>query len=212
MSDQPKNARAMSALDAMATLWAATFDLRLAVKSMMRLPDGEDRLVAFVKQGHAEGLYAGRTSHQPAAQSAELAALIKDANQYCRLLSLLGMEEEGDPVAEVERLRQRLEDANKCVGQWIDAEARVRTTLGVENAALRVEIARLKARSEDEIDADLAQAIVELRTDHGNAVGVLLAIERTLGQPGVTAAMVLDEHSPVRDGLRDVLAKANLKA
>ena len=29
----------------------------------------------------------------------------EDANNYCRVLTALGMEEEGDPVAEIERLR-----------------------------------------------------------------------------------------------------------
>jgi hypothetical protein len=144
LTDAQKTARAMAAVDAMATTWAMTFELRRAVNAMMRLPDGEDRLVSFIKQSYAEGLFVGRTSHQSTQHSAELAALLKDANDYCRILSLLGMEEEGDPVAEVERLRQRLNDANKCVGQWIDAEARLRTTLGVENAALRAEIATLR--------------------------------------------------------------------
>ena len=58
-------ARALSALDAMATIWAAQFDIRRAVKAMMSLPDGEDRLIAFVKQAHMEGLYAGRISNDP---------------------------------------------------------------------------------------------------------------------------------------------------
>jgi hypothetical protein len=29
----------------------------------------------------------------------------EDANNYCRVLAALGMEEEGDPVAEIERLK-----------------------------------------------------------------------------------------------------------
>lgn len=82
---------------------------------------------------------------------------------------------------------------------------------GQELAAKEAEIARLKARTEDDLDADLAQAITELRTGYGNAVGVLLTIERTLSMPGMTAAMVLDENSPVRDALRDALAKAKVK-
>lgn len=31
----------------------------------------------------------------------------EDANNYCRVLTALGMEEEGDPVAAIERLRER---------------------------------------------------------------------------------------------------------
>lgn len=34
----------------------------------------------------------------------EVTVLRDDANAYCRILTLLGMEEEGDPVAEVESL------------------------------------------------------------------------------------------------------------
>jgi hypothetical protein len=30
----------------------------------------------------------------------------EDANNYCRILRILGMEEEGDPVAEVKRLKE----------------------------------------------------------------------------------------------------------
>lgn len=60
--EQAKTSRAMAALDTMATTWAMTFDIRKAVKAMMSLPDGEDRLIAFVKQAHCEGLYVGRTS------------------------------------------------------------------------------------------------------------------------------------------------------
>ena len=37
----------------------------------------------------------------------------EDANNYCLILSVLGMEEEGDPVAEVERLK----DAEECALQ-----------------------------------------------------------------------------------------------
>lgn len=62
LTDVQKTARAMAALDAMATSWAMTFDIRQAVKAMMALPDGDDRLI---KQDHAEGLYAGHMSRQP---------------------------------------------------------------------------------------------------------------------------------------------------
>ena len=66
MNDQTaeaeKVAKAMAALDAMATVWAASFDIRQAVCAMKSLPDGDDRLSAFIKQAHCEGLYAGRTS------------------------------------------------------------------------------------------------------------------------------------------------------
>jgi len=41
----------------------------------------------------------------PCARCAELVPVEKeDANNYCRILSLLGMEEEGDPIHEIERL------------------------------------------------------------------------------------------------------------
>ena len=33
----------------------------------------------------------------------------EDANNYCRVLTALGMEEEGDPVAEIERLQKHAE-------------------------------------------------------------------------------------------------------
>ena len=60
--------RAIAALDTMATTWAATFDIRKAVKAMISLPGGEDRLIEFVKQGYSEGLYTGRVSHKPVEQ------------------------------------------------------------------------------------------------------------------------------------------------
>ena len=65
MSDEQKTARAMSALDAMATCWAATFNIREGVNAMMNLPDGEDRLIAFIQHSYSEGLFVGRTSRVP---------------------------------------------------------------------------------------------------------------------------------------------------
>ena len=62
--EQAKTERALAALDAMAALWAAGFDIRTGVRAMMSKPDGEDRLIAFIKQAYCEGLYAGRMSHQ----------------------------------------------------------------------------------------------------------------------------------------------------
>lgn len=63
--EQAQIDRAMAALDAMATTWAAGFDLRGAVRAMMALPDGEQRLIDFIKHAHGEGLYAGRMSPRP---------------------------------------------------------------------------------------------------------------------------------------------------
>lgn len=82
--DEQKTARAMAALDAMATMWAATFDIRQAVKAMMSLPDGDDRLIAFIKQAHAEGLFTGRTSHPPVAQLAPV-QVAGDAGPVARI-------------------------------------------------------------------------------------------------------------------------------
>ena len=62
-TEKQKTERAMSALDTMATTWAMSFNLREGVKAMMSLPDGEDRLIAFIKHCYGEGLYEGRTSH-----------------------------------------------------------------------------------------------------------------------------------------------------
>lgn len=47
----------------------------------------------------------------------------EDANNYSRILTLLGMEEEGDPVVEVERLRNdlaRMERGAKSMSYVID--------------------------------------------------------------------------------------------
>ena len=64
MADHPddKTARALAALDTMASLWAVKVNARNAIRLMMSLPDAEDRILAFVTQAHAEGLYEGRTS------------------------------------------------------------------------------------------------------------------------------------------------------
>lgn len=63
-TEAEKLEKAMAALDTMATVWAASFDIRKTVNVMKSLPDGTDRLIAFIKQAHCEGLYAGRTSFQ----------------------------------------------------------------------------------------------------------------------------------------------------
>lgn len=71
--------KALAALDTLATVWAAGFDLRGAVRAMRALPDGEDRLIAFVKQAWCEGAYEGRTSH---ATSSDKTEDRKDAERY----------------------------------------------------------------------------------------------------------------------------------
>jgi len=71
LPEKQKTERAMAALDTMATTWVMSFKLREGVKAMMALPDGEDRLVAFIKHCYGEGLYEGRTSHDPAALAAQ---------------------------------------------------------------------------------------------------------------------------------------------
>lgn len=57
-----KTARALAALDTMASLWAIRVGARNAIRLMMSLPDAEDRILAFLTHAHAEGLYEGRTS------------------------------------------------------------------------------------------------------------------------------------------------------
>lgn len=51
----------------------------------------------------AEGIPADRAIRQPQAEGMVLVNK-EDANNYCLILTELGMEEEGDPVAEVKRL------------------------------------------------------------------------------------------------------------
>ena len=58
----------------------------------------------------------------------------EDANNYCRVLAALGMEEEGDPVAEIERLREALNIADGTLHRW-------RRAVGL--AANRLEKARV---------------------------------------------------------------------
>lgn len=50
----------------------------------------------------------------------------EDANNYCRILRVLGVEEEGDPVAEVKHLQSRIVDLEAqlhAVWQWRSGEA-----------------------------------------------------------------------------------------
>lgn len=56
--------KAIGALDAITTIWASKFDLRGNVKTMLKYPDAEDRLVKFIKHAYSEGAYDGRTSLQ----------------------------------------------------------------------------------------------------------------------------------------------------
>lgn len=62
MSDDEKIAKAMAALDTMAEIWAAQIGLNDAVKAMTAQLDRERRIVVFVKQAYAEGLFTGRRS------------------------------------------------------------------------------------------------------------------------------------------------------
>jgi len=45
----------------------------------------------------------------------------RDANNYCRVLTALGMEEEGDPVAEIERLRAENAALKREAYAWWEA-------------------------------------------------------------------------------------------
>lgn len=45
----------------------------------------------------------------------------RDANNYCRVLTALGMEEEGDPVAEIERLRAENSALKREAYAWWEA-------------------------------------------------------------------------------------------
>lgn len=44
---------------------------------------------------------------------------VEDANNYSRILTLLGMEEEGDPVAEVTRLKESLAEATEILDTYV---------------------------------------------------------------------------------------------
>ena len=64
-----------------------------------------------------------------------------DANNYCLVLRALGMEEEGDPVAEIERLGAELQQARE-----------ERTALLVNEQNLREELAALRASLDKPIE------------------------------------------------------------
>lgn len=65
-----KTVKALAALDTMAAMWAAKVNARQAVRAMLACPDAEHRLMAYLQQAHAEGLFegfhAGKNFRRPA--------------------------------------------------------------------------------------------------------------------------------------------------
>ena len=49
----------------------------------------------------------------------------EDGENYCRILSVLGMEEEGDPVAEVERMDKELDIVHEALTELYNLDAAV---------------------------------------------------------------------------------------
>lgn len=71
-----------------------------------------DHFIADVEAAHKDDCsypMCGCEDGQPCKADAfnDGSPMQRDANDFCRILTLLGMEEEGDPVAEVERLVAR---------------------------------------------------------------------------------------------------------
>lgn len=58
-----------------------------------------------------------------------MAAMIEvnkeDGENYCRILAVLGMEEEGDPVAEVERMDKELDIVHEALTELYNLDAAV---------------------------------------------------------------------------------------
>lgn len=81
MAADPKTEKAIAALDTMAAIWAVKTNARQAVRAMLACSDAEDRLMAYLQHGHAEGLFegfhAGKDFRRP--DGAELPAGIFDA-------------------------------------------------------------------------------------------------------------------------------------
>lgn len=76
--------------------------LRLAVAEAERRATNAERDMFALQRDH---LAATEALRQEVERLKAAAVTKQDASSYCRILTLLGMEEEGDPVAEVERLK-----------------------------------------------------------------------------------------------------------
>lgn len=81
-----KTEKALAALDAMATIWAAKIDLPSLVRAVLAAPadSQQEKLTALVKQAHVEGLYEGRTSHESEPRKPELLDIPAQREAVCR--------------------------------------------------------------------------------------------------------------------------------
>lgn len=118
----PRGDRAGPAIDALHAALAKPDDKAQSVAcvgwKMVPLEPTEEMLAAGVvgsdaygvTMGDARGCYAAMlaAAPQPPAEQDLIQVTRKDGNDFCRIVAILGMEEEGDVVAEV----QRLFDAN----------------------------------------------------------------------------------------------------
>lgn len=64
----------------------------------------------------------------------------EDANNYCEVLRALGMEEEGDPVAEVKRMDAELDIVHEALTELYNIDACVPA---IRNALDRIEALRV---------------------------------------------------------------------
>ena len=100
----------------------------------------------------------------------------RDANNYCRVLTALGMEEEGDPVAEIERLRAENAALKREAYAWWEA-ARDAAKAERERCATRVllhsqyPIETDYDRGYDKARKDAAETLRAMGDDDGMTLG-----------------------------------------
>ncbi|MGF6492810.1 hypothetical protein ABIE56_000967 [Luteibacter sp. 621] len=136
-----------------------------------------------------EYAYAHPAAHEAAKPNGEMVEVTKeDGNNYCLILSALGMEEEGDPVAEVRRLVD-LEAAKPVEGM---ALVPVEPTPEIVAAAA---IAAWPVASKADVEMAKKAAIIVLRS-------------MTAAQPGITLDQVAATIATMAPAYRAMIAVA----
>lgn len=158
-----------------------------------------------------------REAHFPAPQQAQgsepdmVSVCKEDANNYCRILTVLGMEEEGDPVAAVETLIRDRDNANEALAKLgsesVDAVAcrgeNCGATDGVSHSSECVaEAARIQSWSDPQPAID---AVMMLAEDYADWVGRHVS-DHGWTEPGhdegFAASQMLGDVAAAREELR----------
>jgi len=147
------------------------------------------------EEAYADGIAAANKAFAPMTNETLVEVTKEDANTYCRILSLLGMEEEGDPVDAVDQLQHKLAAANihiaKLTAELAACKSRVEL---LEHDMKSGDYESLYAQTVHELAACREAAIEECAKVCDTAAANLLAASESKLRTARGKEIVLDKH------------------